>query len=156
MAMKGECLSADLASLEKGREYFLFPLGESHYYVSKFDNINSHRGAYQKEYFRISAEEVEDEPRAGNYDHLDVNTVYTAELIWRRKGYAHGLPLTTYYIKPKNSYKTHCDLYKKKDLQNWGGCYPLHWFINIQELSDNQTEKTNELAANEWQQMSLF
>ncbi|MCC9024398.1 hypothetical protein [Bacillus nakamurai] len=52
MAMKGECLSADITPLEKGREYFLFPLGESHYYV--FNNVSAHCGAYQKKLFQIT------------------------------------------------------------------------------------------------------
>lgn len=35
-AVNGECISVAKTPREKGKEHFLFPLGESHFYVSKF------------------------------------------------------------------------------------------------------------------------
>ena len=61
--MKGKCLTSHITPLERGREYFLFPLGDSHYYVSKFDNQNAHCGVYQKEHFEVTESLFREEHR---------------------------------------------------------------------------------------------
>ncbi|GIN67428.1 hypothetical protein J41TS2_28490 [Bacillus sonorensis] len=47
MTLKGTCLTSKFSTLVEVENYFLFPLGETHCYVSIFDSINSSRGAYQ-------------------------------------------------------------------------------------------------------------
>lgn len=159
MAMKGKCLSSDITPLDKGREYFLFPLGDSHYYVSKFDSVNAHCGAYEKKHFKVIDAGLGDEPPAGNYDHLDSSKIYSAELIWMKPAYALLEPLGTYYVKPKAPRMTHCYYFHDRELTKYGGIYPLHWFINFKESDEtpvHQIEEKKELLAVEWQQMSLF
>ncbi|MEC3796969.1 hypothetical protein ABEY46_19410 [Bacillus velezensis] len=72
MALKGECLSADITPLEKGKEYFLFPLGESHFYVSKFNNVNAHCGAYQKKLFRITDADHSEAPEPNEWHQMSL------------------------------------------------------------------------------------
>ncbi|MCY8420268.1 hypothetical protein [Bacillus inaquosorum] len=159
MARKGKCLSSDITPLDKGREYFLFPLGDSHYYVSKFDSVNAHCGAYEKKHFQVIDEGLGEEPPAGNYEYLDSSKIYSAELIWMKPAYALLKPLGTYYVRPKAPRMTHCYYFYDRELTKYGGIYPLHWFINFQEVDETtigEIEKKKELPVDEWQQMSLF
>lgn len=51
--MKGICIDAGNATtLEVGKEYYLFEHGPSNYYVSRFNNKNSHFGSYQRSFFK--------------------------------------------------------------------------------------------------------
>lgn len=50
--LKGICSDAGQTNvLIQGTTYFLFPAGPSHFYVSKFPSINSHRGCFRKSLF---------------------------------------------------------------------------------------------------------
>ncbi|WMW48077.1 hypothetical protein RFN66_03545 [Bacillus paralicheniformis] len=156
MTLKGTCLTSEFSTLVEGENYFLFPLGETHYYVSIFDSINSHRGAYQKEHFRVLSEEYPPEPPKGDYAYLDRSKVYQAELIWRTKGYASSAPLGTYFIEPRC---THCAFFKDIELKQCEGIFPLHWFANFKEAEQQSTvveEKNTELPQDQWEQLSLF
>lgn len=46
--IKGICDTDKYTPLEKGQEYYLFPCGEYHYYVSKFNSPTAHYGVYEK------------------------------------------------------------------------------------------------------------
>ncbi|MCU4667616.1 hypothetical protein [Bacillus paralicheniformis] len=154
MTLKGTCLTSEFSTLVEGENYFLFPLGETHYYVSIFDSINSHRGAYQKEHFRVLSEEYPPEPPKGDYAHLDRSKVYQAELIWRTKGYASSAPLGTYFIEPR---RTHCAFFKDIELKQCEGIFPLHWFVNFKEVERKSTsQEIIELPQEQWEQLSLF
>lgn len=61
MTLKGICLTNEFTPLEKGVEYFLFPLGSAHYYVSKFDSPGSHYGAFEARHFLIKQKEQHQE-----------------------------------------------------------------------------------------------
>lgn len=52
--LKGKYTGEGNLNLDREKTYFLFPLGESHYYVSKFNNINAHQGAFRQCLFTVS------------------------------------------------------------------------------------------------------
>lgn len=92
--LQGICIDiGETTVLEKGKTYFLFPNGSTHYYVSKFQNKNSHFGCFRKSFFQIVQEdEWSPEPPADNVPSLDSSKIYEA----REKGYhaTTGKPLT--------------------------------------------------------------
>lgn len=52
--MKGICKdNGPSINLEQGKEYFLFPHGSTHFYVSKFDNPGAFFGIYEQRFFEI-------------------------------------------------------------------------------------------------------
>ncbi|MDL4842815.1 hypothetical protein [Aquibacillus rhizosphaerae] len=52
--MKGVCLDAsNTTTLEKDQEYFIFPNGESSFYVSNFDRKTAHFGCYRASRFEV-------------------------------------------------------------------------------------------------------
>lgn len=51
--IKGICDTDKYSPLEKGQEYYLFPCGEYHYYVSKFNSPTAHYGVYEKKNFTV-------------------------------------------------------------------------------------------------------
>lgn len=162
--MRGVCIKADNSQvLEAGRVYYLFPVGPSHFYVSKFNKKEAHCGAFHAERFQI----LEDEKKAQDWPpeppereiNLDNNKIYVAELIWRRPGYKDK-ELGTYYIKPG---KTHGKFYKNPDLSGFGGSFPLHWFDNFREHilpayqeQEPIKEEPEELPQDHWEQTSIF
>ncbi|KRT87078.1 MULTISPECIES: hypothetical protein [Bacillus] len=58
---KGKYTGEGNVNLDQGVCYYLFPLGESHYYVSKFNSVNAHVGAYRQSLFTVT-EHLEDVP----------------------------------------------------------------------------------------------
>lgn len=150
--------------LEKGKKYFLFPNGESHYYVSKFPNPNAHRGCFQAILFRpVKEEEWPIEPPKREIK-LEFGKIYQAKLIWRNKTYESPLG-EIYYIEPSKG----CNyIYKDKELKKFIGGFPLHWFEDFKELQQEEIhieetvqeeEKPLEVMALEYtvcEQLSLF
>lgn len=58
--MKGVCKEAPVKSnLVIDEEYYLTPHGSQGYLVSRFPSPSSHFGAYQKKYFKVIENEVE-------------------------------------------------------------------------------------------------
>ncbi|MCT6684625.1 MULTISPECIES: hypothetical protein [Bacillus amyloliquefaciens group] len=58
---KGQYTGEGNVNLDRGICYYLFPLGESHFYVSKFNSVNAHVGAYRQSLFTVT-EHLEDVP----------------------------------------------------------------------------------------------
>lgn len=59
--LKGKCINnknSSVLSLEK--QYFLFPYGNTHYYVSNFPNLRSNMGCFQKERFTVFEDDIEE------------------------------------------------------------------------------------------------
>jgi hypothetical protein len=141
--LQGICIDASLTMvLEKGKTYFLFPIGPDHYYVSRFPNANAHTGCFHKSLFQIVQEdEWPTEPAADNVPVLDSSKIYKAKLIWRTRGY-RDTKLGTYYLRPSG---THAYFYHDRELKRPGGCFPLHWFAEFREVDANENE-TNEVV----------
>lgn len=140
--MKGKCIdAADSTMLKIGHEYFLFPAGSNHYYVSQFNNKNAHFGCYKASKFALIEKDVwSPEPPIQSFN-LDQDTFYRAQLIWRTKGHKNT-PLKDYVIQPK---KTHCFFWHDRKREQFCGCFPLHWFTNFESIT-NQPEKEQEKA----------
>lgn len=158
--MKGLCVETNVSTnLKKGEIYYLFPHG-AHYHASRFPRLGSHFGTYQRHYFEIIEERVDDWPpeplRPEVLPQLDKDKIYTAELVWQRESYSYGTPKGTYFItaiKKGFTCKSDCYFYKDAALQQPKGRYPIHWFENVREYS---FEKVKELPQSEWQQIDLF
>jgi hypothetical protein len=129
--LQGICIDpGQTVVLEKGKNYFLFPNGTQHYYVSKFPNKHAYKGCFQTKYFQIiQKEEWSNEPDVKALG-LDQGKVYKANLIWRRPGYK-STELQEYYVRPKT---TNGYFYKDSNLKECNGCFPLHWFANFMEV----------------------
>lgn len=158
--MQGICIQeTNSSNLKKDETYYLYPHGGNAYYASRFPREGSHFGAYQKHYFEIVEDHNEWPPepiKPSNLPILQTGTVYKAELIWRRQGYADSTPLGTYFIAAiDNCYAcvTDCYFYLDAALNQPKGRFPLHWFKNIQEYDEKAIV---ELPRSEWQQMDLF
>ncbi|PAD67311.1 hypothetical protein CHH83_19690 [Bacillus sp. 7586-K] len=128
--LQGICIDTEnTVVLTEGEQYYLFPNGTEHYYVSKFPNEGAHTGCFQAKYFKV----IEKEDVA--MSELDREKVYFAHM-YRKEGYP-GLELIEYYIKPK---KTHCNIYCDKALTQFKGCFPLDWFTDFEEIEFRCTE----------------
>jgi hypothetical protein len=145
--LQGICVDTGITTvLEKGKKYFLFPIGSEHYYVSKFPRETSHCGCFHKSLFRIVQEDDwPPEPPADSIPVLDSSKIYEAKLIWRKRGYEH-VALGMYYLKTS---KTHAYVYRDKQLKKCVGCFPLHWFAEFREVDADETNEvvfeTNEV-----------
>jgi hypothetical protein len=141
--LQGICVDASLTMvLEKGRKYFLFPIGSEHYYVSKFPRETSHCGCFHKSLFQIVQEdEWPPEPPVDSIPALDSSKIYAAKLVWRKRGYEQ-VKLGTYYLQPAGTYAY---VYRDKQLEKCVGCFPLHWFAEFQEVDEEENE-TNEVV----------
>jgi hypothetical protein len=151
--LQGTCIKVgQSAVLEKGKEYFLFPNGPDHYYVSRFPNENAHTGCFQV---------IEEEDLV--MPEINREKVYIAHMYWK-EGYP-GLELKEFFIKAG---KTHCYLYEDRGLKQFKGCFPLEWFTDFEEIvpetveSDSIVEETvHELdnfvqETGGYEQLSLF
>jgi hypothetical protein len=156
--LQGTCIEGgQSAVLEKGKEYFLFPNGPDHYYVSRFPNENAHTGCFQAKYFQLIDEEDLVMPE------IDREKVYIAHM-YRKEGYP-GLELKEYFIEAG---KTHCYLYEDRSLKKCKGCFPLEWLTDFEEIvpetveSDQIVEETVHKLddfvqeTGEFEQLSLF
>jgi hypothetical protein len=141
--LQGICVDASLTMvLEEGRKYFLFPGGSDHYYVSRFPNANAHTGCFHKSLFQIVQEdEWPPEPSPDNVPALDSSKIYTAKLIWRKRGYQQ-IKLGMYYLQPS---RTHSYVFRDRQLEKCIGCFPLHWFEGFREVNADESE-TNEVV----------
>lgn len=157
--MQGRCIQeTNSSNLKKDEKYYIFPHGQSAYFVSRFPTEGSHFGAYQKHYFKVLEDQDTwpPEPNPSNLPTLHEGKVYKAELIWRKEAYANSVPLGTYFITTTNGcYKcsTDCNFYFDAALKRLKGRFPLHWFNGIQVYDENVVI---ELPQCEWQQMDLF
>lgn len=115
--------------LSIGKRYFLFPNGPNHYYVSRFPNEGSHTGSFQSKHFQIK--ELQ----------LDQDKVYKARLIWTQPGYRRSTEFKDYYISPR---KTHGYFYHDSKLTKCGGCFPLTWFDEFEEVAIEEEESAIE------------
>ncbi|HBZ09144.1 MAG TPA: hypothetical protein DEO65_04540 [Bacillus bacterium] len=53
--MKAVCIDANLITvLQEGKEYFVFPNGPSSFFVSNFNSVRSHMGAFQRSRFKLN------------------------------------------------------------------------------------------------------
>ena len=134
--LKGICIDkGGSIALVEGNTYYLFPNGEAHYYVSKFPTEGTHFGCYQADQFYILESEESEvkpvEPPKIEYS-LDRNKVYKGTLVYRGCYPASIVKFGDYYIKP---YKTHGDYYADIYCKKQKGCFPLHWFENIHEVT---------------------
>lgn len=155
--MKGICKNAEGTELlTEGTTYYLFPNGDSHVYASRFDNQDAHFGCFQTELFEEvnTAEETEPPPLR---EPLELDTYYSADLIWRRPGYKNLVDLGSYVIYTLD---THAYFYDDETLKGFRGCFPIHWFSNFKPITINQEEVTEEAAVKEefaqMEQLSLF
>jgi hypothetical protein len=137
--LQGICIDpGQSAVLQQGTSYYLFPNGEQHYYISKFPNASAHKGCFQAKYFQIIQKQSwPEEPEMVPIE-LDPEKLYKAKLIWRKPGYKSA-ELKEYYVKPQTS---HGYFYNDSTLERFGGCFPLHWFADFQEVAfeENVTE----------------
>jgi hypothetical protein len=164
--LKGVCIDiGNSAVLQKGESYYLFPHGDKHYYVSIFPNKNAHKGCFHAELFQLARENDWPEEPEEIVPELDREKVYEAQLVWRSPGYK-SKELRKYYLKPK---RTHGYFYLDKDLNECCGCFPLHWFRDINELEDITEKDVCEIdnfeeevmhfvedVINGYEQLSLF
>ncbi len=52
--MKAVCIDANQTTvLREGKEYFVFPTGPIYFYVSNFESVNSHMGAFLRSMFQV-------------------------------------------------------------------------------------------------------
>jgi len=160
LGLQGVCIdTGSSTNLQNGNKYYLFPHGSQAFHASRFQREGSHFGTYQKERFKI-IEEMEEWPsepiKPSNLPILQIGTVYKAELVWRKQGYADSIPLRTYFIAAiDNCYAcaTDCYFYLDAALKESKGRFPLHWFESIQEYDE---KAIMELPRSDWQQMDLF
>lgn len=165
MSLQGVCIdTGGAAVLVQDKKYFLFPNGTTHFYVSKFPNPGAHFGCFQDKLFQVVVEEEWPEEPMEIEIELVKDKIYSAELIWRMKGY-QGKKLGIYYLKPG---RTHADFYFDKQLKKHGGCFPLHWFkdfVEIEQEQEHVTDVSEEKASvhphvsedsGEFEQLSLF
>jgi hypothetical protein len=165
--LQGICIDASLTMvLEKGKTYFLFPIGSDHYYVSRFPKANAHTGCFHKSLFQIvQKDEWPPEPAADNVPVLDSSKIYAAKLVWRKRGYQQ-VKLGAYYLQPAG---THAYVHRDKQLKKRVGCFPLHWFEDFREVNVEETEtneavletevserETKEEMPENFEQMSIF
>lgn len=132
LMLQGVCTNpGQTAVLERGKRYFLFHAGSNHFYVSNFPNPNAHKGCFQAKYFQlVEKEEWPQEPEIKSIN-LDPEKLYKAKLIWRKPGYK-STELKEYYLRPKI---THGTFYHESHLKECGGCFPLYWFSDFEEVS---------------------
>lgn len=70
--MKAVCIDTGHSTvLREGKEYFVFPTGSSHYYVSNFESVNSHMGAFLKPMFEIVEDNKTKDENNGNVDEIN-------------------------------------------------------------------------------------
>lgn len=158
--LKGVYLKIDDAEtgLVPGKVYYLFPNGPNYYYASKFPTEGSHMGIFQAGRFRVIEEEEWPPEPALVIPELDKGKVYKARLIWRTEGYK-STRLKDYYIKQN---QTHCYFYSDPELKKCGGCFPLHWFSDFEEVNDRKECKSviekieSEPKIEKFEQLSLF
>lgn len=129
--------SANSIVLQPGQKYYLFPHGNTHYYVSRFPNEGAHTGCFSKELFDVIEDEEEKEEEAL----LDEEKCYTADLVRKRSGSYPTVVFKTYYIKP---HKTHAYFWHDPEMKKFGGCFPLEWYDNFAEFEPIVTEETIE------------
>jgi hypothetical protein len=164
--LQGTCIDAESTDvLINGKQYFLFPNGSTHFYVSNFPREGAHKGCFKASLFLINSMDPWPPEPPVKHIELDKEKVYKAQLIWRREGYK-STELKEYYIRPG---KTHGYLYKDPDFQKLKGCFPLHWFdrfevISVIETVESDIESVESVHENEisesiiqnYEQLSLF
>lgn len=142
--MKGRCISAgDTTTLKPEQEYFLFPAGSNHYYVSRFDNPNAHFGCYQAKYFELVKETVL-EFRAKEDRFIGTSVMDGIRL---KKGVAYVLgPVLYTWGRVRENSPSHCYVYEiERDSKQFIGCFPISVFKDIQLYHDKMiTEKVAE------------
>jgi len=142
--LRGICIDkGDAAGLVEETKYYLFPNGESHFYVSKFPNSEAHQGCFRADLFKIINDNEDPEEPEEKQITLDPTKIYRAKLIWRSPGYRSNNELKEYFIRPL---KKHGYYYKDPNLKQFKGCFPLHWFekfeeVDIQSIDTVEREK---------------
>ena len=124
------CKCIDVGStltLQLNQEYYCFPNGPNHFYVSRFPKQGAQFGCFTREHFR-ETQKVE-EPPLIDLEQFNRDAIYEAELIYNKR--YTSVRLQTYYIRPR---QTHCNFYMDLELTRLQGCFPLHWFTNFKEI----------------------
>lgn len=145
--LKGLCINkGNTTVLTVGKQYFLFPNGEHHYYVSMFPNQRAHKGCFESSLFQLISDNDQQGKEIALSMNLDKDKLYRARLIWKREGY-NSIELKEYFLVP---HKTHADFYDDQALKVCRGCFPLHWFTDFLEVAYiiEETEKEKEIAVN--------
>ena len=140
--LQGKCLDPDI--LPTYETFYLFPVGNNHFYASKFPRKSAHTGCFQKKHFHIKEvnEEAEWPPEPTKRAvEVELNVIYTAKLIWCWKSSKKMLG-KIYFVIARGS-GSHVDVYVTEDLKGMLASYPVHWFENF-DLVDRgpEIEKT--------------
>ena len=164
--MLAVCINAaDTTTLVKGKQYYVFPNGSNHAYVSKFDNPSAHFGCYRQSLFEEVSEDAPvrpPEPRHLDWE-LEPNQVYQA-LMGRtdKDGFWH-LEGQMFYVRQHEKYSGQVRIYRDPQCTKYKGQFMTHWFTDFEaievEKDQNQTEldtKVELLPDNDWEQMKLF
>lgn len=133
--MKGRCISVgDTSTLQIGQEYFLFPAGPNHYYVSRFNNVDAHFGCYQARYFDLMKE------TALEFRTKEDRFIGTSEMdgIRLKKGIVYVLgPVLYTWGRVQENCPSHCYVYEiEKDFERFIGCFPISVFRDIHLYND--------------------
>ncbi|TSB47142.1 hypothetical protein [Alkalicoccobacillus porphyridii] len=166
--MKAVCIeTGDTALLQEQKEYFIFPNGESHVYVSKFDNQGAHFGCYEKDFFQEIVEEDPvrpPEPPELNPD-LEHGQVYKAFLVWTSKRGFWSLEGKHYYLKQHDKVSSQVWFYEDPECKKLRGIFQKHYFTDyepIETIPQKEEQALVEesppelLPEEDWEQMSLF
>lgn len=178
--IQGICVDiANTTVLIEGQTYFLFPNGPNYFYVSVFPDSKAHKGCYQSRCFQIIKKIKEEWPAEPKGPCLvsdyDKEKVYKAQLVWRKPGY-RGTELKEYFIRLKVEYPEQklkinlvdsCyfyDQYENGQFEGFRGCFPLHWFGEMEEVLDTYNQEFSEKeqivcaepVVNGYEQLSLF
>ncbi|MEY8346449.1 hypothetical protein [Niallia circulans] len=178
--IQGICVdTANTTVLVEGQTYFLFPNGPNYFYVSEFPDSKAHKGCYQSSCFQIIKKPKEEWPAEPKGPRLvsdyDKEKVYKAQLVWRKPGY-RGTELKEYFIRLKVEYpeqKLKINLvdscyfynqYENGQFKGFRGCFPLHWFGEMEEVLDTYNQEFSEKeqivvtepVINGYEQLSLF
>ena len=163
--MKSVCFdTGDTTTLVQGREYYLFPNGATHAFVSKFNNSSSHFGCYRQSLFeKVSEDTPELPPEPPELDwELEPEQVYKAYLTWVKMPGAKHMIDQIYYIRKHPRHRHQVSVFKDPECNNLRAILSSHYFIDyeliesdgiglIEEIMDNE-----ELPTGDWEQMSLF
>lgn len=161
--MKGLCVDpGGTTTLKEGIEYFIFPNGSNHFYVSKFDNPKAHFGCYQKELFQEKTEEeapeLPQEPPMVKVD-LKMDEVYKAFFVWVRKPGHWHLVGKSYFVKQHKTQSTQVNVYDDPECKIGRGTFQTYYFIDFEliEMKNEEIEFIPDVLLEEdWEQMSLF
>lgn len=85
--MKAICIEVDSSVvLKMEQEYYVFPAGPEHYYVSRFDNVNANFGCYLVNKFKLVNEKKCLEESVLDIPNLKEKVELELELVLKENG----------------------------------------------------------------------